>query len=130
MSARIYKAIILNEPFAGKVKDRIKLIETRMRAFKHRGDLVICCDKGKSKDSPNAGKALCIVDVYDVRPMIDEDVIAACIENTPGRYSYLLRDWRYFSYDFNVSDYAVTKNWQGLFDLRIPDFIEIIPTAL
>lgn len=125
---RIYPAIILNEPYAGLVKDRVKTIETRMRRFSHRGDIIICCDKGKSADSPNAGKALCIVDVYDVRPMRDEDAAAACIDNVPGRYAYLLKDWRHFSYDFLIKDYAVTKNWQGIFQLRIPDFVQILET--
>lgn len=122
---RIYPAIILNEPYAGYIKLQIKTIETRMKKFSHRGDIVICCDKGKSAGSENAGKALCIVDVYDVRPMVDGDAAAACIGNVPGRYAYLLRNWRWFSYDFLIKDYAVTKNWQGIFQLRIPDFVSI-----
>lgn len=125
--SRIYKAIILNEPYAQWVKEGKKLIETRMKRFKHRGDLIICCDKGKSKDSPNAGKALCIVNLWKVRFMKDSDIDAACIENAPKRFSHLLKDWRHFSEDFSFVKNAVTKNWQGLFEVKIPEHIEIIP---
>lgn len=131
---KLYSAIILNEPYAGKVKDGIKTIETRMRLYsKLIGDIVICCDKGKSVGSPNFGKALCIVNFESGRPMKDEDAEAACIENAPGKYAYPLSDFRYFSYDFNFSDYVVVPpgkrnaNWQGIFQIRIPDFVTITP---
>lgn len=123
----ILPAIILNEPYADWVKTGKKTIETRMRAFRHRGDIVICCDKGKSKSSKNSGKALCIVDIYEVRDMLDSDADAACIGNVIGRKAYLLRDWRHFNFDFQFTQYAITKNWQGVFQLRIPDFVAIIP---
>lgn len=123
---RIYKAIILNEPYAGWVKEGKKLIETRMKAFKHRGDIIICCDKGKSKDSLNAGKALCIVNIWKVRPMVDSDAEAACIERVPGRISYLLKDWRHFSYAFDFVPYAKTRNWQGIFDLELPEDVLVV----
>jgi hypothetical protein len=134
MTDRIYNAIILNEPYAGMVKTGEKYIETRMRLLsKFVGDFIICCDKGKSKGSKNFGKALCIVDVQSGRPMKDEDTEGACIENAPGRYAYQLLNRRLFSYDFNFSDYSViptgkkNPNWQGVFQVRIPDFVEIIP---
>lgn len=122
----ILNAIILNEPYANFVKQGIKTIETRMRNLsKLKGDIVICCDKGKSKGSYNAGKAICIVKSEGARAMVDQDATAACIGNVPGRYAYPLSDLRHFSYDFNFVDYAVTKNWQGIFQIRIPDFVEI-----
>lgn len=134
MEQRVYNAIILNEPYAGKVKAGEKTIETRMRRmYKLFGDIVICCDKGKSSDSRNAGKALCIVESEGGRFMTDEDVTGACIENAPGRIAYPLRNRRLFSYDFSVSDYAIPEpgkrnpNWQGIFKIRIPDFVEILP---
>jgi hypothetical protein len=130
---RIYNAIILNEPYAGWVKIWRKTIETRMRLLsKLVGDIVICCDKGKSISSPNCGKALCIVTVENGRPMEDKDAPWAVIENVPGRYAYPLSNRRLFSYDFNFSDYAVVPpgkrnaNWQGIFQIRIPDFVQII----
>lgn len=126
---RILPALILNDyaeaPYATWVKEQAKTIETRMgRLFKHRGDLVICCGKTNSVGS-NAGKALCIVNVYDGRPMIPEDEAAAKIEWHPKRKSLLLTNWRYFSYDFIFKDYYVSGPFQGIFKIRIPDFVSI-----
>lgn len=128
MSERIYNAIILNEPYAGWVKEGKKTIETRMRWLKQlEGDIVICCDKGKSKDSINAGKAICLVNSAGPRSMSDYDAEGACISNLPGRMAYPLSELRHFSYDFYFTDYAITKNWQGIFKIRIPDFVQILP---
>ncbi len=123
--SRIYEALVLNEPYAGWVKEGKKTIETRMKEFAFRGDLVICCDGGKSKGG-NAGKALCIVEAWKVRDMVDSDSDAACIDNAPGRKAYLLRNWRHFSRDFKFSECAIKRNFQGLFSIRIPDDVEII----
>lgn len=135
-SHRVFNAIILNEPYAGYVKEGKKTIETRMRNLsKFIGDFIICCDKGKSKGSQNFGKALCIVGVDYGRPMTDAMEGEACIENAPGRYAYPLFNRRLFSYDFNFSDYAIipigkkNPNWQGIFQVRIPDFVEIITVS-
>src|ERR1051326_8653104 len=88
---RIYPAIILNEPYADWVKKGKKKIETRTRLLtKLVGDVVFCCDKGKSKNSENAGNALCIVSVESGRLMRDKDQEDACIENAIGRYAYPL----------------------------------------
>lgn len=124
--SRIYQSLILNEPFAGWVKEGRKKIETRMKEFTFRGDIVICCDGGKSKGFENAGKALCIVELWKVRHMKDSDEYDACINNAPGRKAHLLRNWRHFSRDFKFSDCAVKKNFQGLFSVIIPDDVEII----
>jgi hypothetical protein len=124
---RVYNAIILNEPYAGWVKTGKKTIETRMRRLSQlSGDVIICCDKGKSADSKNAGKAICLVYVKFYRVMVESDVEEACIENAVGRWAYPLTNLRHFSYDFNFTEYAVTKNWQGVFKVRIPDFVQII----
>lgn len=123
---RIYKAIILNEPYAGWVKSRKKKIETRMRKLNLEGEIIICCDKGKSKYSPNAGKALCLVVFDKGRTMEDGDVKDACIENVPGRYAFPVLEISFFSYEFQFSDYAITKNFQGIFTIKLPDFVEIL----
>lgn len=108
--------------------ETIDLIETRMRILSQlKGEVIICCDKGKSKDSPNAGKAICMVHSEGARVMTDDDVKAACIGNIPGRYAYPLHGLRHFSSEFNFTDYAVTKNWQGIFKLRVPDSVMIFP---
>jgi hypothetical protein len=122
---KIYNAIILNEPYAGFVKQQIKTIETRMKKFKYTGDLVICCDKGKSTGY-NAGKALCIVEFCEGRPMTKEDELAACIECVPGRVAYPLRNWRYFSLEFEFSKRRVSGPFQGIFQIKIPGFVKIL----
>lgn len=122
----IYNALILNEPYAQMVKDQKKTIETRMKMFKYRGDLVICCGATNST-GPNAGKALCIVDFYDGRPMMKEDEIAACIECVEKRIAFPLRNWRYLSYNFAFKDYRISGPYQGIFQIRMPTFVKIIP---
>jgi hypothetical protein len=131
MDIRMFPALILNDypetPYAEWIKVQKKTIETRMgRQFSHRGDIVICCGASNSPGSKNAGKALCIVDLYDARPMIEEDVEAACIQWHHNRKSHLLRNWRYFSYDFVFKDYYVSGPYQGIFKIKIPDFVKII----
>jgi hypothetical protein len=121
----IIPALILNEPYASKVFEGIKTIETRMRKFSYTGDLVICM--GKQNNHWLAGKALCIVHFGEGRLMEDKDADAACIGNAPGRIAYDLNNRRLFSYNFKTSDYSVKKNYQGMFSVRIPDFVTIIP---
>lgn len=124
-----FQALILNDykdtPYAEWVRIKKKTIETRMnRLFKYRGDIVICCGKTNSV-GPNAGFALCLVNIYDGGPMKKEDEEAACIEWHPKRKSLYLKDWRYFDRGFQFSQYAVTKNFQGIFTIAIPDEIKI-----
>lgn len=126
------KALILNdygpdEDYATYVYQGIKTIETRMgRLFSYRGDLVIC--KGSSKSvGENKGMALCIVNVWHGRMMLPSDEKAACVAYHPNRRSLLLKDWRYFSEMFSFTDFAVSKNYQGIFDLWVPDYIDVIP---
>jgi hypothetical protein len=123
---RIYNAIILNEPYADKVKQKIKTIETRMKRSLPVGDIIICCDKGKSAYSKNSGKALCLVHVDDCRDMTDADEPAACIECVPGRKAFPLSNWRYFSYDFQFTDYKVGGSYQSIFQVKLPEFVTII----
>lgn len=114
-------ALVLNQPYASWVMDGIKTIETRMRLFAYTGDLLICM--GKENDHPLAGKALCIVHFGKGRPMTDEDAEAACIENAPKRIAYPLTNLRHLSYNFRFTDYAVKKNYQGIFSIKIPPFV-------
>ncbi len=134
MSSRKYAALILNDyelcRYAQWVKQGKKTIETRMnKLFQHRGDVVICCGtKNSTPNSPNRGKALCIVEIYDGRPMKnnEHEIDAACIGWDPNRKSLLLRNWRHFSEDFMFGPAATKHNFQGMFEVQIPDGIEII----
>lgn len=126
---RVYTAIVLND-YPGKhyatwVKEQKKIIETRMNNITHRGDIVICC--GAKSVTSNAGKALCVVDLYECRGMKDEDAEAACIENVPGRKAYLLRNWRYFNKDFMFSKRKISGSFQWLFQIELPDGVELMP---
>lgn len=130
---RIVKAIVLNDypntPYAQWVKEGKKTIETRMgRLFSYRGDIVICCGAGKSVGD-NAGKALCMVEIWKGRRMqnTEEEIAAACIGWHKDRKSLLLRNWRHFNYDFKFSTQAVTKNFQGIFSIVLPEDIVLIP---
>ena len=123
----VIPALVLNDypgaHYATMVKDGIKTLETRMRMFTYTGDLLICCG-GKSVTN-NAGKALCVVHFGKGRPMTDEDVNAACIENAPKRIVYPLTNLRHLNIDFEFSKHAVKKNFQGIFSVRIPAYVLI-----
>jgi hypothetical protein len=126
------KALVLNDyggtaNYATLVYEGIKTIETREgRLFSHRGDLVIC--KGYTKSvGENRGMALCIVNVFHGRMMKKSDETAACIEWNSNRRSLLLNNWRYFSEMFKFTNHATTKNFQGIFDINIPEHIQVIP---
>ena len=127
----IYNALILNDypgaHYATMVHDRTKIIETRMKQFKYRGDLIICCGNGSV--SKNKGKALCMVNLFDARPMTDEDEPHACISNAPGRIAHLLKDWRYFNRQFHFAHYRISGSYQSIFQLRLPDDVRIISNS-
>jgi hypothetical protein len=130
----IYNALILNDykdtPYAEWVKIQKKTIETRMnRLFSYRGDIIICCGATNSVGK-NTGKALCLVEIYDGRAMIKEDEQQACIEWHPKRKSLLLRNWRYFSYEFAFKDYYVSGPYQGIFQIKLPSFVKIVNSTL
>ncbi len=126
------KGLILNDyggdkNYATMVWEGIKKIETRMgRLFTYRGDVVIC--KGKTNSvGENRGKALCLVNIWKGRDMLKTDEDAARIEWHPKRKSLLMSDWRHFSELWDFSPNAMQRNFQGMFDIIIPDGIEIIP---
>lgn len=89
---RTYKAISLKQPWANLVAQGKKTIETRKWNTHYRGDLVICSSQ-KPAIEP-AGRALCIVELYDVRPMRKEDEKAAYCKVYPRAHSWFLRNLR------------------------------------
>ncbi|MES2567301.1 MAG: ASCH domain-containing protein [Bacteroidota bacterium] len=127
---RIYKALIMNDyegaPYAEWIKTGHKTIETRTRAFSYRGDLVICCGKTNSV-SENAGKALCIVELWKIRDLKKGDEEAAGVRYRPEIKAFLFRNWRHFSRDFEFSPQRVRGAWQSIFEISIPDDVKIIP---
>src|SRR5688500_5250198 len=127
---KTYKTEKLNEkpeaPDADWIKTGEKTIETRQRSFNYRGDIVICCGKTNSVGK-NAGKALCIVELWKIRDMQKGDEKAAGVKCRPGIKSFLLRNWRHFSYDFEFAPQRVSGAWQSIFEIAIPEDVEIIP---
>ena len=126
---RIYKALIMNDypgaPYADWIKNGEKTIETRFKTFNYRGDIVICCGKANSIGA-NAGKALCIVELWKIRPMKKADEKAAGVKFNPKLHCFLLKKWRHFSRDFEFSPQRISGAWQNLFNISIPNDVEII----
>lgn len=127
---RIYKALVMNDyqgaPYAEWIKTGEKTIETRYKSFSYRGDIVICCGRTNSVGK-NAGKALCIVELWKIRDMQKEDEEAAGVAYSPGIKSFLFKNWRHFSRDFEFSPQRVRGAWQNIFEIKIPDDVVIIP---
>lgn len=89
---KTYKAISLKQPWANMIRDGKKTIETRKWSTKYRGDLVICSSQ-KPEIYP-AGCAICVVELYDIKPMKKEDERKACCKVYPHAYSWFLRNLR------------------------------------
>jgi hypothetical protein len=59
--------------------------------------------------------------------MQKRDEKAAGVSYDPKIYSFLLRNWRHFSRDFEFSPQRITGAWQSLFDITLPRDVKIIP---
>lgn len=92
----VMKALTLkDDPFrqwCTWVRDGDKTIETRKWQTKYRGDLLITCSK--LSDSIYAGKAVCIVELYDVQRMTRDHEKKAMCKVYEGAYSWFLRNVR------------------------------------
>ena len=94
-------ALSLKQPYANWVATGRKTIETRSWSTKYRGDLLIC--SSKSVRIKPMGVALCIVELYDVRPMTAADEEAACVELYPNAQAWLIRNLRVLKTPFPVT---------------------------
>ncbi len=108
-------ALSLHQPYASWMDNGTKTIETRGRATKFRGDLLICSTH-KRRDAAAMyhplGVALCIVEVYDCRPMTAADEPLARCPLYPNAHCWMTRNLRRLAYRANV----VGK--QGIFYVR------------
>src|SRR3990167_11355758 len=107
----LYKAISLKQPWANLVASGEKTIETRKWSTKYRGDLIICSSQNP-KIEPY-GKALCIVELFDIKPMTKKDEKKACIKFYPGAYSWFLRNLR------PISPPSPVKGSLGIFNIKL-----------
>lgn len=105
------KAISLQQPYANLVASGRKTIETREWGTSYRGDLLICASL--SGIGEPKGLALCIVELYLIRPMTPADAEAACIDVYPRAKAWLIRNRRVLRQPFPV------KGQLGLYDVEV-----------
>lgn len=117
------KALSVKQPWAGWIADRSKTLEVRNKPTKHRGQLLICASKIPDWSAIThegaarlpLGKALCIVDLTDCRPMTNDDMVGACTAYFKGRWVYVLERVLLIRSPFLV------KGQLGFFDVQIPN---------
>lgn len=128
MEKTIYNCLVLNddigEHWATRMEQGLKTIETRFKAFKYRGDLIICC--GNKSMTRNKGLAVCITEFYDAVPMTAEHEEKAMIAAVHGRVAHLTRNLRHFSRKFEFSKRRVSGSFQSIFQITLPDDVYII----
>lgn len=108
-----YKAISLKQPWANLVAEGKKTIETRKWKTNYRGKLLIC-----SSQSPKIkpyGKAICIVNLYDIKPMVKEHEVKACCKVYPKAYSWFLKNVKKIRKPFPV------KGKLNIYDLEVDE---------
>lgn len=105
------KAISLKQPYANLIASGKKTIETRSWSTKYRGDLLICSSKNP-KIEP-FGQALCIVELYDVKPMTKADEEKACYKLFPKAQAWYLRNLRI------IKPFSV-KGQLSIFEVSLP----------
>ena len=93
-------ALSLKQPYANLIANGKKTIETRTWATKYRGDLLICASQSGAGEPK--GVALCIVDLYGIRPMVEADESCACVEIYNRANAWLIRDLRILKRPFKV----------------------------
>ena len=75
------KAISIKDPWASLIAQGEKTIEVRTWKTSYRGPLLVCVSK--NPETENSGKAICIVDLCDVRPLKKADEKSACLSIFP-----------------------------------------------
>ncbi len=97
------KALSVQLPYASWIADGSKPIETRTWATHYRGDILICAGKrihpltdsiDRDDYKPSRGKALCVANLVNVRPMVLGDQHAAKCRIYDGAFSWELEDVR------------------------------------
>lgn len=128
------KALSMKQPWGYLVQTGLKTIETRKWKTNYRGDILFVASKKIDSDffevvltnqlininidldklkNPKLGVALCIAELYDIKPMTAEHEASAFCETYPGAYSWFLRNVR------EVKPFPVTGKL-SLFDVEVP----------
>jgi hypothetical protein len=104
---RHYRALSTKQPWAGMIARGEKDLEIRSQQFHYRGELLICAGQ-KADDlkwlprgwpaheaaKDPLGVAICLVELYDCRPMRRDDVTRAGCPHAPGLWALCLRNPR------------------------------------
>ncbi len=106
------KTISLKQPYANLVASGKKTIETRKWTTKYRGDLIICSSQNP-KIKP-FGQALCIVELYDIKPMTKDHEKKACVKVYPKANAWFLRNLR------RIKPFPV-KGQLNIYEVNLPD---------
>ena len=97
------KALSIKNPWAGWICNELKTIETRTWEVNYRGDLLICCSKTFDENVPKGmfdkecyitGKAICVVELYDIVRMTEEHQTKAMCNIYNGAFAWRLRNVR------------------------------------
>ncbi|MBN1807208.1 MAG: ASCH domain-containing protein [Sedimentisphaerales bacterium] len=107
------KAISLYQPWASYIADGRKTIETRSWYTSYRGDILICSSRKPVIKGMPCGMALCLVELYDCRPMKYADDQAACCPWRHGLFSWFLKNIRRISPPFSV------RGRQGIYEVEL-----------
>jgi len=85
------KALSIKSPWAYKIKQGLKTIETRTWKTDYRGKLLLCCSKNPFI-SNLSGMAFAVCNLVDIRPMTKQDEYPAQCEKYEGAYSWILKN--------------------------------------
>jgi len=71
------KAISVRQPWASRIAEGNKTIETRPRPTNYRGDILVVSSKTPVASGLPLGQALCVANLVDCQPMTKGDEKAA-----------------------------------------------------
>jgi len=114
------KALSVKQPWATMIAEGEKTIETRTWDTDYRGDLIICSSKQPKVTGHLAGFALCVVELYDVRPLKPADEDRARCRYFPGGYAWCLRNLR------DIIPKVPVRGQLGIFELEFKDSIRMV----
>jgi len=120
----VIKAVSIKQPWASLIVEGTKTIETRKWATKYRGPLLLVSSKQVDRYGPAncvrgpqpLGMALAVANLVDCRIMKRSDEEAACCQEYPGAYAWVLEDVK------PIEPFPV-KGQLSLYDVEIPDVL-------
>lgn len=124
---KIMKALSVKLPWWSRIEVGDKPLEVRSWTTKYRGELLICASRGQDidgmqrvglgsvsyiKSMNRRGRAICIVDLVDCRPMTKADEAKAMVPYKPGLFVWVLANPR-------PTPGLSVKGRLGLFDVEM-----------